>query len=377
MKEQELFGTMAYPAFASGSWLAGLSTGEYDDWRQDYITTLIYTFFLEYNLDRIGGEHRNHVLRDLACMWEMPGLPADLRARKAHMLCDMAYFDEKRRSEAALRSIPTTGLTAWVFRDRDLWRDFKACDSAMFGHYLSCVPGAIGRDDLMMTGLANDWLDIGPDLRNSECAQSVLTLTRGSISTSALIECYERSVWMANAMLTPEAGVKPERLPMLAVTMSVNVWCMCSHRHDVWRYYAVAIEACAQVQGRDLYRSCQLADCYSKELEPTEPASSSRVTVPRRPVSYTVTVAGKRHSGTVEIHTAVIDAVENRIFPMEAVEYQYIIPRLFFLKVITSSEFIFTRAAVATSASPTHSAKTASSVMSLSSCQFTRNTLSR
>ncbi len=340
VEEFELHGAAAYPIFATGAWLGGLGAGEYADWWQDYISILIYGFYLEYNIDAIGGERHNRLLRDLSCLLEMPDLPAELRARKAHMMCDMAFFDKKRRHEAALRSVPTTGMTAWVFRDRDLWRDFKACDSALFGHYLSLIPGDIGRDDLMLTGLANDWGDLGPDLRNGECAQSVLTLTRGSISTSSLVECYERTVWMINSMLTPEAGIKPDRFPMLSMTMCVSVWDMTNHRHDVWRYYALAVEACAQVLDRDLFQSCQLADCYSKELEPIYPLDSTQMVVPRRPLNYAVTIAGKRYSGQIEIHAAVVDAVENGILPMDAIGYQYIIPRLLFHKNISSSEFM-------------------------------------
>ncbi|WP_163862229.1 hypothetical protein [Myxococcus eversor] len=340
MDEHGLRGAAAYPIFNSGAWLGGLSGGEFGDWRQDYLCTLIYGFYLEYNLDTVGGSNHNHYVRDLCCLWEMPDLPAELRTRRAHLLGEMAYIDGKRRMEAELRAIPTTGLTAWVFGDRDRWRDFKACDSGMFGHYLSCVPGDSGRDDLMLTGLTQDWADLGPDLRNGECAQSVLTLTRGSISTASLIEAYERSVWMVNAELTPEGGVKPERFSLMFVIMDVCVWNMCNHRHDLWRYFALASDACGQVQRRDLYKSGQLADCYSKEFEPTEPAGSSRVTVPRRPLHYTVTVAGRKHSGSIDIHTAVVDAVESGSFPMELVEYEYLIPRLLCMKSITSSEFL-------------------------------------
>jgi hypothetical protein len=145
---------------------------------------------------------------------------------------------------------------------------------------------------------------------------------------------------MFNDMLTPAARIKPERFPMLSMSMCVSVWDMTNHRHDVWRYYALAVEACAQVLDRDLYQSCQLADCYSKELEPIAPVNSTSVIVPRRPLHYNVTVAGKRHSGQVEIHAAVADAVKNGTLPREAVEYQYIIPTLLFHKDINSSEFM-------------------------------------
>lgn|GEM_PF-5672872 len=340
MNEYGLHGAAAFPIFASGAWLGGLGSGEFGDWRQDYICTLIYGFYLEYNVDAVGGTRSNHYIRDLLCLWDMPDLPAELRARWAHMMCNLSFFDKKRRVEAELRAVPTTGLTAWVFRDRDQWRDFKACDAGIFGYYLSCVPGEVGHDDMMLTGLAHDWVDLGTDLRNGECGQSVLSLTRGSVSTAALMACYERTVWMANAMLTPEGGVKPERFALAIVVTDVGAWCMSDHRHDVWRYFALAADNCVQVQTRDLYKACQLADCYSKEFEPTEPAGSSRVTVPRRPLHYSVTVAGRNHSGFVDMHTVVVDAVESGVLPMEVVEFEYLIPRLLSMKAITSSEFL-------------------------------------
>ncbi|MFG2004916.1 hypothetical protein ACGFNU_37800 [Spirillospora sp. NPDC048911] len=338
--EYGLCGTAAYPTFASGGWLGGLSTGEYGDWRQDYLACLTFDFYLEYNWDRVGSEHPNNILRDLVCMWDMPNLPADLKARRAHMMCDLAYFDEKRNSETTLRSVPTAGATAWVFEDRDRWRDFKACDSAIWGHYLSCVPGEIGRDDMMVSGLVNDWADLGPDLRFGECAQSVLTLTRGSLSTDALGACYERALWMLNAHLTPDAGIRDERFSMTAITLGVNVWNMCNHRHDVWRYYAIAADACAQLQELDPYRSCQLADCYTNDLRPTMPDTSTRISVPRRELSYDLTVRGRRHRGRVKIHSTIVDAVEAGVLPMKAVEWQFIIPRLLFHKAITPAEFL-------------------------------------
>ncbi|WP_144370059.1 hypothetical protein [Myxococcus stipitatus] len=340
MDEYGLRGAAAYPIFGSGVWLSGLSSGEFRDWRQDYLCTLIYGFYLEYNLDALGTPQCNHFIRDLSCLWNVPGLPAELHARRTHLLAEMTYVDVKRRSEASLRSIPTTGLSAWVFKDRDLWRDFKACDSSMFGHYLSCVPGDIGRDDLMLTGMTQDWADIGPDLRNGECAQSVLTLTRGSLSTAALVECYERTVWMLNALLTPEAGVQRTRFALMIVIMDINVWNSCAHRHDIWRYFMLGAEACAQARDRDLYKSCQLADCYSSDFEPTLPQGSSRVTVRRRPLPYSVVVAGRSFSGTIDLHTVVADAVESGLFPRAFVEYQYVIPKLYERKALTPSEFI-------------------------------------
>ncbi|GEN09900.1 hypothetical protein SAMN05443572_107194 [Myxococcus fulvus] len=340
MDEYGLRGAAAYPIFAVGVWISGLSSGEFDDWRQDFIVTLIYGFYLEYNLDAFEDPRGRHFLRDLTCMWDVPDLPAELRARRTHLLAQLAYVDAKRRSEAALRSVPTNGLMAWAFRDRDAWRDFKACDSSMFGHLLSSVPGNRGRDDLMLTGLTQDWADLGPDLRNGECAQSVLTLTRGSLSAASLITCYERTVWMLNALLTADAGVQRSRSSLMITCMDINVWNSGAHRHDVWRYFTLAADACAWVQERDLYKSCQLEDCYTRDFEPTLPRGSSRVTVRRRSLPYSVTVHGRRFSGAVELHTVVADAVVRGLLPREYVEYQYVIPKLYIGKALTPSEFI-------------------------------------
>lgn len=337
--ELGLRGTASYPTF-SMVMLAGLSTDEFRDWRQDYLTALIYGFFFEYNLDTSGGAHHNHFTRDLMLLWDIPGLPSELRVRRTHQLADMAFIDEKRKREAALHSVPTSGMETWVFRNRDLWRDFKASDSAMFGHYMAAVPGTIGRDELMLTGLVQDWVDLGPDLRNDECGQSVLTLTRGSVSTTALVECYERTLWQLNAALTPEAGMKPERFPLMVINMIVGIWGASDHRHDSWRYFAIASSACALLQDRDLYKACQLADCYSEEFEPTIPTNAARVNVPRRPWRYDVTVAGRRHSGTLELHATLVEALENGLMPRETVENHLVIPRLLFLKAFSPEEFL-------------------------------------
>ncbi|WP_408890560.1 hypothetical protein ACJ2CR_07935 [Myxococcus faecalis] len=58
MNEQGLRGTASYPTFAVAV-LGGLSTGEFGDWRQDYLATLIYGFYVEYNMDMSGGEHHS------------------------------------------------------------------------------------------------------------------------------------------------------------------------------------------------------------------------------------------------------------------------------------------------------------------------------
>ncbi|WP_234327116.1 hypothetical protein [Streptomyces sp. NRRL WC-3742] len=51
----------------------------------------------------------------------------------------------------------TSGLAAWVYRDRDTWRDMKAADSGYFTYHLSFLPNHAGRDDMMLTGLVADW----------------------------------------------------------------------------------------------------------------------------------------------------------------------------------------------------------------------------
>ncbi|MCY0995730.1 hypothetical protein OWM54_01125 [Myxococcus sp. MISCRS1] len=338
LSDHGLRGTASYPTI-SGALLAGLSSGEFGDWRQDYLATLIFAFYLEYNVDASDTRH-NHFVRDLLFLWDVPDLPSELLARRTHQLADLAFIDGKRKSEAALRSVPTSGMKAWIFGDRDLWRDFKACDSAMFGHYLSSVPGTIGRDELMLTGLVQDWVDLGPDLRNDECAQSVLTLTRGSVSTTSLVECYERTLWQLNAALTRDGGLKPERFPLMVVMMDVGVWHVTNHRHDIWRYFALAHGTGALLQDRDLYKACQLADCYSPRFEPTLPSDPARVNVPRRPFRYDVTVAGRRHSGSLELHVTLVDAVENGLMPTESVEHFLVIPRLLVQRAISPGEFL-------------------------------------
>jgi hypothetical protein len=342
MDEFGLAGVASFPSVALGSWWMAHLANDYRDWREDYLSMLNYSFYFEYNLDRaaFGTWRAEQILRDLNHLWDMPRLPDELRVRRLHMTSSMAFFDTKRKHEAAVRNTPTDGLTAWVHRGRDWWRDFKAQDSGAWAHYLSFVAGDAGRDDMMLTGLTNDWVDLGPDLRNDECNQSVLAMTRGCVTTAALLECYERSVWMMNAQLTPEGGVKPERYSACMGTIGTCIWEMCNHRHDVWRYYAIAVDACAEASKRDLYKAGQLADCYSPEFEPSEPGNATRVAVPRRALPYEVLIAGERHSGNVRLHTAVGDAVESGVLPMSVVTYAYVVPLLLRERKITPSAFL-------------------------------------
>ncbi|MCK8503095.1 hypothetical protein [Myxococcus fulvus] len=98
---------------------------------------------------------------------------------------------------------------------------------------------------------------------NDHGLRGTASLTRGSVSTTALIECYERTVWQFNAAFTPGAALKPERSPLMVIIMVVCIRQASDHRHDIWRYLAIASSACALIQERDLYKACQLADCYS------------------------------------------------------------------------------------------------------------------
>ncbi|WP_251021617.1 hypothetical protein [Streptomyces sp. ISL-98] len=340
MAEFGLQGVAAYPNFALGSWWMGLLPGDYGDWRQDYIAILDYSFYVEYNVDTAYGDQNDRLTREILALWDIPALPADLQARRAHVAADLAYFDTKRRDEADTSNLPTTGLTAWVYRDRDHWRDLKAVDSGIFAHYLSFVAGPAGRDDMMLTGLTNDWVDIGPDLRHQECGQSVLALTRGSLVMSDLLDCYERTVWMLNAQWTDTGSVRAERYAACMETLGTCLWQMGNHRQDLWRYYALGFDLCPAAQERELYAVGQLADCYAQDLTPITPISELRLRVPRRDLPFTVDVGGIRHTGTVNLHTAVRDAVETGVLSMAIVEYQFIIPWLLRERRISPETFL-------------------------------------
>ncbi|MFD9061126.1 hypothetical protein ACFVZ3_06350 [Kitasatospora purpeofusca] len=320
-----LSGAAAYPNVSVGAWWMATLSGDYRDWRQAYVSTLDYAFYFEYNIDQAGNDRTN---RELELLWDMPDLGADLQTRRLHMACEMAYFDTKRRNEARQRDSWTTGSYTWTYSDRDDWRDSKASDSGIFGHYLSFDEGIPGRDDMMLTGLVNDWSDIGADLRHEESGQSVLAMTRGSIVQEDLLDAYERTVWMMNAQLRPTAYTKDSRYSAAALTAATCVWQMCNHRQDVWRYYALAPDLCRAATGRDLYAAAQLADSYTSTLTPVAPPAQGRITVPRRPLPYDLRVAGVRYSGEYEVHEALADGVETGVLPKAMFEYGLVLPLL-------------------------------------------------
>ncbi|WP_405496460.1 hypothetical protein [Streptomyces sp. NBC_00096] len=329
MDEYGLQGVAAYPNFAAGAWGGGLMPDIYDDWRQDYVVILIYGFYLEYNIDTAYEEASGNSLKhEILSLWDMPRLPADLAARRAHVAADLAFFDVKRRDEADAHETRTSGLAAWVYRDRDTWRDMKAADSGYFTYYLSCLPGSAGRDDMMLTGLIADWADIGPDLRFQECGQSVLALTRGSVVMADLLDCYERTVWMFNTHWTETGGIRPERYAACTAVLAVGPWLLGNHRHDVWRYYAIAADLSHLAQQRDLGASGQLADCYGEDLTPTTPVNKPRIGVPRRDLPFDIEIDGVRHTGVVKLHTVICDAVASGVLPMSVVEYEFVVPWL-------------------------------------------------
>ncbi|WP_231655610.1 hypothetical protein, partial [Streptomyces clavuligerus] len=335
-----LQGVGEYPNFAAGCWGGGLMPDTYDDWRQDYVAMLIYGFYLEYNIDTAYGGAENRLKNEILALWDMPGLPPDLRARRAQVAADLAFFDRKRRDEADVHDRSTSGLAAWVYRDRDLWRDFKACDSGYFTYYLSFLPGTRGRDDMMLTGLVADWSDIGPDLRFQESGQSVLALTRGSVTMPDLLACYERTVWMFNTHWTEEGGIRAERHAACMAVLAVGPWLLGNHRHDVWRYYSLAADLCAAARQRDLYASGQLADCYTEDLTPTLPPGRPRVHVPRRDLPFSVEIDGTRHTGSVGLHTAICDAVADDVLPMDIVTYEFVVPWLLSEGRISPASFL-------------------------------------
>ncbi|KAI9647981.1 hypothetical protein NHQ30_002603 [Ciborinia camelliae] len=323
MSDFGLAGVAAYPVFLA-SWWMSLLMHDLDDWRQDYICTLGYTFYLEYNVDKANVQQFVTPLgKEVAAIWDMPDLPDELLVRRSHMLFSMSFFDLKRTHEAGFSHQMSDGLTVWVHKDRDTWRDFKALDAAVFGHYLSFATGVAGRDDLMLCGLVNDWIDLGPDLRYQECSQSVFALTRGSLAMTDLVKCYERTVWMLNASFTSE-----ERHVGCMTTVGACIWELCNHRHDVWRYYSLAFDTCSALQESDLYKIANLADCYTPDLTPSTLADANVVFVPRRSYSYQVLIDHTEYKGSVMLHTTVCDAVESGILPSTVVDYQIILPLL-------------------------------------------------
>ncbi|MFE6867695.1 hypothetical protein ACFVFS_14125 [Kitasatospora sp. NPDC057692] len=329
MEEFGFRGVGAYPNFASGAWGGGMMPAVYNDWRQDYVAILIYGFYLEYNIDTAYARAGRTGLKDeILSLWDMPDLPADLVARRAHVAADLAFFDVKRHDEADAHETRSSGLATWVYRDRDTWRDMKASDSGYFTYHLSFLPNHAGRDDMMLTGMVADWVDIGPDLRFQECGQSVLALTCGSVVMADLLSAYERTVWMVNAHWTQTGGIRPERYAACTAVLAVPVWVLTNHRHDAWRYYSLAAELSHVAQQRDLYASGQLADCYTEDLTPTVPVGTPRVDVPRRDLPFDVEIDGTRHTGTVELHSVICEAVEHGVLPLSIVEYEFVVPWL-------------------------------------------------
>ncbi|EDN95919.1 predicted protein [Sclerotinia sclerotiorum 1980 UF-70] len=280
-----LTGVAKYPIFMGSWWMAPLMH-DFDDWRQDYLSILLYSFFFEYNVDKVTGSKSLSPLgKQVAAIWDMPNLPEELQIRRSHMLCSMAFFDLKRRHEDEFCNKNTDGRTVWVHKDRDIWRDFKALDSAGFAHYLSFAPGAAGRDDMMLAGLVNDWIDLGPDLRYQECNSSVFALTRGSLAMEDLTKCYERT-------------------------------------------------------SLDLYKIAELADCYSSDFTPMELPDAKTIAVPRRAYSYQVRINDTEHRGSILLHITVCEAVQSGLLPASVVNYQIIVPLLLRTGRIDESTFL-------------------------------------
>ncbi|MEU8622555.1 hypothetical protein [Streptomyces sp. NPDC048623] len=341
MDEFGFQGVGAYPNFASGAWGGGMMPAVYDDWRQDYVAMLIYGFYLEYNIDTAYAETSgNSLTHEILSLWDMPDMPADLVARRAHVEADLAFFDVKRRDEADAHQSVTSGLATWVYRDRDTWRDMKAADSGYFTYHLSFLPNHAGRDDMMLTGAVADWADIGPDLRFQECGNSILAMTRGSVVMEDLLDAYERTVWMVNAHWTETGEIRPERYAACTAVMAVPPWLLTNHRHDAWRYYALAADLSHIAERRDLYASGQLADCYTEDLTPTTPVDTPRIDVPRRELPFDVEIDGIRHTGTVRLHTVICDAVARGTLPMGLVEYEFVVPWLLREGTITPAAFL-------------------------------------
>ncbi|KAE8134442.1 hypothetical protein BDV38DRAFT_285907 [Aspergillus pseudotamarii] len=336
MDEFGLRGVAAYPVFL-GSWWMALLLHDFDDWRLDYLCILDYSYFFEYNVDsaRIMSQSPSSLKKEIMAVWDMPELPEELRVRRSHMVCDMAFFELKRAHEASVRAQTTDGLTAWVHADRDTWRDFKAVDAGGFAHFLSFVAGIPGRDDMMLSGLVNDWVDLGPDLRFEECNQSVFALTRGSLALADMLSCYERTVWMLNASFDSK-----ERHVGFMTIAGACIWELCNHRQDVWRYYSLAFNLSSSVQALNLYKIGDLAECYTSNLEPKLLSTAKELDIPRRNQSYRVSVDGTEYTGTIMLHTTVCNAVESGILPESIINYQIVLPLLLRRGEIDANTFL-------------------------------------
>jgi hypothetical protein len=336
-----LRGFISLPVVTLGSHGFGLQSLPPEGWEPDYITLLLYLFYLDYNADTLGGSAGNSFTEDMARAMNYPDLPYNLRLSRLYIMCDMAFFDAKRKAEALFRQTPTAGAHAWVFRNRDRWRDYKAADSSMFSHYLWHAPGLEGRNDLMMSGVTNDWLDLGPDLRYSESGNSVLTLTRGSIACADLLDAYERTLWMLNDHWTDEGDIKADRYTGCVIAMSVGLWGETGHRHDVWRYYASAFDVCEDATRRNLQGVVGLlADCYTESFELKEPRNIPQLAVPRDALDYDILVGGHRHTGTVHLHRALVKVVDDGRMPKGMVEYMLVLPLLLRQGRVTPEEFL-------------------------------------
>ncbi|PHH65693.1 hypothetical protein CDD81_1779 [Ophiocordyceps australis] len=324
MQEFGLAGVATNPVFL-GTWWMSLMLQDYNDWRQDYVCMLGYTFYFEYNIDKLPRSKQSSasVMKQVRALWDMPNLAEDLRLRRLHMLCSFDFFDLKRRHEAAFSGHKTDGATAWVHANRDTWRDFKALDSGGYAHWLSFAPGDAGRDDMMLSGLVNDWVDLGPDLRYQECNQAVFALTRASLKMQDLLECYERTVWMLNA-----SYATPRRHVGFLTSMAACMWQLCNHRQDVWRYYALGHQVCLAAQSRQLYKVANLAECYDRHLKPRDVPEARVLTIPRKDYTFNVDVNGVEHTGVVKLHATLCEGVELGLIPRSMVDFEIILPLL-------------------------------------------------
>ncbi|TGO59381.1 hypothetical protein BCON_0045g00440 [Botryotinia convoluta] len=335
MDEFGLTGVANYSVLISPWWIS-LLMHDFDDWRQDHLAILDYNFFLEYNLDQATGAQFLSLLgKDMAAIWDMPELSDELQICRSHMLCSMAFFDLKRRHESDFLNQDTDGRTVCIHKDRDIWRDFKALDSAGYSHYLSYALGAPGRDDMMLAGLVNDWIDLGPDLRYQQCNQSVFVLTRGSLKMHDLTQCYERTVWMLNASFDSE-----ERRVGCNGIVGTCVWQLGNHRHDLWRYYSLAYDNCSVAQQLDLYEIANLADCYASDFTPRTLSDAKVISIPRQDYSCHVRVDNVEHKGSIMLHTTVCNAVKSELIPASVINYQIILPLLLRTGQIDEAAFL-------------------------------------
>ncbi|KAF7943864.1 uncharacterized protein EAE97_005934 [Botrytis byssoidea] len=271
----------------------------------------------------------------MAAIWDMPELSRKLQIRRSHMLCSMAFFNLKRRHESDFLNQDTDGRTVWIHKDRDIWRDFKALDSAGYSHYFSYALGAPRRDDMMLAGLVNDWIDLGPDLRYQECNQSVFALTRGSLTINDLTKCYERTVWMLNASFDSE-----ERHVGCNGIVGTCIWQLSNHRHDLWRYYSLAYDNCSVAQQLDLYKIANLADCYASDFTPRTLSDAKAISISRQDYPYRVRVNEIEHKGSIMLHTAVCDAVKSELLPASVIDYQIVLPLLLRTGQIDEATFL-------------------------------------